>query len=193
MCTFYFDLHLFYKFKCRVSTEHIVISSWRHLLYGNMLASIKFIYLFILNQALAIRHSFYQNSVTTSYTFYEFNWDCIHLISYFYEQMLYHGAFPSVLFSLLFLYYLSCWIEGHCPRGFYSLLEAVSSFTAFFIASALFFCFPLAFNCLSCCPIRSPSSSLPLTAYSFLSGLSFSGSLSLYVFFLLHSGLWNFQ
>lgn len=158
-----------------------------------MLASMKFIYLFILNQALAIHPSFSQNSVTTSYTFYEFNWDCINLISYFYEQMLFRGAFPSVLFSPLFLYYLSCWFEGHLSEGFLFSARGCVQFYSFFIASALFFCFPLAFNCLSCCPIPSPSSSLPLTAYSFLSGLSFSGSLSLYVFLLLHSGLWNFQ
>lgn len=90
-----------------------------------------FIYLFILNQFLAIHPSFDHNSVTTSYTFYEINWDFMNLISYFNEQMLFCGAFPSELFSPCFFITLATDLKDICPMGFYSVLEAVSSFTAF--------------------------------------------------------------
>ncbi len=80
--------------------------------------------------------------------------------------------FHSYYFPPCLFLYPSCWFEGHLSEGF------------LFSAQGSLFCFPLAFLIVFLVApfVLHPSSSLPLTAYSFLSGLSFSGSLSLNVF-----------
>lgn len=94
-----------------------------------------FIYL---NRAMAIHPSFSQNSVTASYNFYKFYWDCINIISYFYEQMLFCGAFPSILFPPCFFFYLNCWFEGHLSEVFLFSARGCVQFYGLFIASAPF-------------------------------------------------------
>ncbi len=80
--------------------------------------------------------------------------------------------FHSYYFPPCLFLYPSYWFEGHLSEGF------------LFSAQGSLFCFPLAFLIVFLVApfVLHPSSSLPLTAYSFLSGLSFSGSLSLNVF-----------